>query len=1312
MRGTIYITTIIFTLFITASITAQDTFDDKRHQKGTTANNGTVKKINIPKMATAKKRSSITGRTNFQMTSVFNMGSGNRKYEHKVTNTSENGTPLFIKSKANKEVASLVAKQAPEDVVRDYLTDVKDLIYIENPDVEFTEISNKTDVLGQKHIKMQQVFNGVKVYGSEVILHLDKSNKVNALNGRNKPTPKIESTTPKLTLQDALQVVERDLGVSLSEEPVHNIMPILDSKYEEELLIFPFEGENILTRHLTVHPNIKDRWEYFVDAQSGRILDKRYHTCSFYHKYEDEKTNHKHAALVAPPTTGSGTDLNGVNRQLKTHGEDGVNYMINTSESMFNASQSKLPDNPVGAIVTLDLKNKPPEEGAKLYHVTTTGSTWNDPIAVSAHYNSEVAYNFFKNTFNRNSINGQGGTIISVINVSDENEEGFDNAFWNGKAMFYGNGKNAFSPFAGALDVGGHEMSHGVIEATANLEYKNQSGAINESFADIFGAMIDREDWLIGEDVVNTQYFVSGAMRDMQDPNNGVNQGERGWQPKDMTEFYSGSEDNGGVHRNSGIVNRAYYLIATDLGKEKAEQIYYRALETYLTVSSQFIDLRIAIIQSATDLHGENSQEVEAAKTAFDTVGITEGEATETDNDIPTVEGDEFILSLDIRDTDPYTLYASDTEVTTYYQLTTTGIFRKPNVADDGSFAIYVTDENKVNMLSLDLNAPQEEVVSDESLWGGVALSKDGTKLAMIFNDQSNVIYISDLVSGEFKEFELYNPTSADGITTGEVLYPDALEWDYSGEYLIYDALNRLNNANGEDIEYWDVGALHVWDNSSNTFGSGAIQKIFSNLPEGVNIGNPSFSKTSGNILAFDYFNTLENSYKVITANIETGTSQVVYENNKLGFPNYSKTDDKIIFDTYNGSDENIMSIDMATDKITPTGNVVELIPNGKWGVWYTVGSRSTLSNEKEITDFRFNVTAPSAVGAINGNNITIELPDNINPQNLVATFAHSGRATVSVAGVTQQSGVTINDFTNPVIYTVTAEDGSTKDFTVSLGNSTHTDPNDSDGDGVVNADDLCPNTPFGAIVDVTGCEIFSLPSNNFTVSSKGESCLGSNNGNININANADYNYIATLTGNGVSKNNNFTSSVSFSGLESGIYTVCITLNGQSGYKNCYDVRVAAPEALTVTSKVNLSAKSVTLKLGGADEYTILLNEETIVTAESEITLPVYAAKAKLSVATDKNCQGIHEEILDFKEQIIIYPNPVKDGKISVALGKTSEEPVPIQLNTFDGKMVLQEVIEPNTSTIKIDANRLTAGVYVLSVQINGNTRTFKIIKQ
>ncbi|NHF58557.1 T9SS type A sorting domain-containing protein [Flavobacteriaceae bacterium TP-CH-4] len=1314
MKRTLLFLLLLSFLLPVVGVLAQNTFDDKRHKKGIVSKTVNPKKFNYPKTGAEKRQRYVsTGRTNFQMPSVFQVDQTPARYMHRVLQRSGNGLPLFIQSVPSAETARSVARQSVEVIAKEYMADVGRLLQVEDAAGEFVLAAQKTDALGQTHIKMQQVFQGIKVYGGEMVLHLDKGKQVRSLNGRNRPTPVLTTTKPKLSEANALDLVEKDLGV-----PLPRVSADIDSSmmsrpvHEQELLIYQMDGKDVLVRHLTVYPNIMDRWEYFVDAQSGKIIDKYYHTCAF-HAYPLEYSEPT-MEEASPPETGSGTDLNGITRQLNTYSVNGTNFMVNTSKPMFNAAQSQMPDRPVGGIMTLDLRNEPALEGVQIFHVTSTSNTWNNPTAVSAHYNADVSYEYFRNTFGRNSINGQGGTIISFINVADPNDGGpLENAYWNGRAMFYGNGRVAFEPFAGALDVGGHEMSHGVIQNTANLEYRYQSGAINESFADIFGVMIDRDDWLLAEDIANTQYFPSGAMRDMQNPNNGRTQlGEPGWQPKDMTEYYTGDRDNGGVHINSGIPNRAYYLVATDIGKDKAEQIYYRALETYLTVSSQFIDLRLAVIQSATDLHGANSLEVQAIRNAFDTVGITDGAPTDTDNDVPAAEGDDFILSLDIRDTDPNTLYISDTQATEYFPLTTTRVYRKPSVADDGSLAIYVTEDHTINAVTLDRNNPEETVISEEPIWAAVALSKDATKFAAVPNDESNVVYILDLVGGDFREFELYNPTSADGIATGEVLYPDALEWDYSGQYLIYDALNRLENPTGQDIQYWDVGAMKVWDNATNTFGDGTIQKIFSDLPEGVSIGNPSFSKTSGNILAFDYLDELNDEYAVIAANIETGEIKTVFSNNKLGFPNYSKNDDKMIFDTFNGGDEDIAVINIAADKISPSGNASELIPNGKWGIWYTVGTRSTLSNEKEITDFRFNVTAPPAVGVISGTEITIDLPNNINPANLVATFAHSARSQVSIGGVSQQSGVTINDFTNPVVYTVTAEDGSSKNFTVRLGNSAPNDPNDEDGDGVPNTADQCPNTPAGSVVDVTGCGIFSLPSDNFRVLAKGESCMAGNNGSIHIDAAQNLNYTASLEGNGLDLSFNFNTGILFENLEGGTYNVCITVQGQAGYENCFEVVVDEPEALSVASKVNLDSKEVTLDLSGGETYTIALNDEIVVTKESSITLPLSASATKLTVKTDKECQGTHEETLTLSDKPIIYPNPVRSGTITLVMDVPSDGSTRLQLHTLSGQLVMQKMAVPNTKVIEIDVDQLASGTYLLSAQMNSETFTYKIIKQ
>lgn len=1303
----------ILSFFSTTFVMGQDSFDDKRHDNQTnTSKSVQPKPFNLqPLKRETRKTPLVTGNKNFQMPSIFNRIQADAKFKHTSIRRQNASSSIFIKSTFTDVAKQSMSRTNDETTARTYLSEIGPLLNIKDPANQFKLTTETTDAYGQSHLRMQQIYKGVKVYGAEVIVHLNSNKNDIAVNGIALASPTTTDVAPKVSFVNAITRIESDLNTKLNRSTISNNGFITIPQPEGEVIFYPLGEELVLAHHITVHSNIKDRWEYFLDANTGEILHKYYHTCTLIHELNSFEPSEN--VKVLPPSNGSGQDLNGVTRQLNTYNTDGFDYMVDISKPMYNASQSALPDNPVGGIMTLDLRNAIRDENTVIYHLRSSSSTWNDPLAVSAHYNASVAYDYFLNTFNRNSINGEGGTVFSYVNVADDDGGGLDNAFWNGTAMFYGNGRDAFAPLAGSLDVGGHEMSHGVIQNTAGLVYEYQSGAINESFADVFGVMIDRDNWQLGEDVVNSQYFASGAMRDMSNPNNGGNElSDRGWQPKDMTEYYTGSGDNGGVHINSGIPNRAYYLIATAIGKEKAEQVYYRTLSTYLTANSQFIDLRLGVIQAATDLHGADSQEVQVAIDAFDTVGIVDGEATDTDNDIPTVVGSEFILSVDIRDEDPNTLYISDTNGENYVPLTTTKLSRKPSVSDDGTLAIFVTEDNTINAVTLDQNNIEEIVISDEPVWAAISLSKDGNRLAAIRNDIEGVIFISDLVTSESMAYELYNPTSADGVTTGEVLYADALEWDYSGQYLIYDALNELNNANGSSIDYWDVGSLRVWNNQTNSFGDGNIQKIFTNLPEGVSIGNPSIAKTSGNILAFDLFDEVNNSYEVITANIETGIVQTVYVNNKLGFPNFSTNDDKLLFDTDNDGDEDIAIIGLASDKVSPQGTPSVIIPNGIWGIWYTVGERETANSEKDITDFRFNVTNPASVASINGTAITVSVPSNINPQNLVATFTHSQKAQVYIGDVLQQSGVNQNDFSTPVNYTVVGEDGSTKIYTVSLGETTSVDPNDDDGDGVANDLDQCPNTPSNTSVDTSGCEIFSLPADNFRALSKGESCMDSNNGSITISANMSTNYMAALSGNGADISVNFTSEIAFNDLIGGTYTICITVQGQAGYENCFDVVVAEPESLSVSSKTDLTSKSATFNLSGGSFYTIKINEEVFTTSETEITIPLTGEVNNVTIKTDTDCQGVYEEVIDLSAKTIIYPNPVSTGEITVQLSAPSNQVMTMQLNTFDGRTILLKMVEPGTTMVVLDADMLQNGIYLLSIRNEQKTETFKIIKQ
>lgn len=222
----------------------------------------------------------------------------------------------------------------------------------------------------------------------------------------------------------------------------------------------------------------------------------------------------------------------------------------------------------------------------------------------NAHDFAGDTYDYYWNTHGRDSYDDQGATLVSTANYGTN----YQNAFWNGAQMVYGD------DFA-VNDVVTHELTHAVTERTANLEYRWQSGALSESFSDIFGAMVDRDDWLMGEDLPDSVLAGREAIRDMADPT-------RFGQPAHTDDWVETCSDGEGVHTNSGIPNKAYYNIATAIGKDKSERIFYRTLTVYLDINSSLEDARAAALQSAMDLYGDGSAEYTSVHNGFDAVGL------------------------------------------------------------------------------------------------------------------------------------------------------------------------------------------------------------------------------------------------------------------------------------------------------------------------------------------------------------------------------------------------------------------------------------------------------------------------------------------------------------------------------------------------------------------------------------------------------------------------------------------------------------------------------------------------------------------
>ncbi len=844
-----------------------------------------------------------------------------------------NGTVLWLKGENLARGISVV----PEDkntmvfATYAYATRNKALLKLRNPQNELQLEKIQEDNFGKTHIRMHQYFQGIKVWASQIFFHYDAEGKLYCVNGNYHPTPNLQKIKYNVAVTEARQKTLQHVStITTYKELSPWEQKVLEySEPITEKVIYPYQGKFYVAWHVTVRPNFLERYEYFIDAVTGEVID--------YYK----NTTHGDVTTTA-------TDLLGQSRTIHTYQQGNTYYMIDASRPMFDATTASfIPnlDKVKGVLVTLIAQN-----GNKdIYHITSTNNSWTDARSVSSHYNAATCYEYYRTTFNRNAIDGQGGNIISIINVMDpQTGQQMDNAFWNGKFMAYGNGNQLFSkPLAAALDVAGHEMTHGVIEKTANLIYRDQSGALNESIADFFGCMIERNNWLIGEDVANGAIFPSGAMRDMSNPHNGGNQGDPGWQPAHMNEFVNTTQDNGGVHINSGIHNKALYLLAAAITKTKAEQIVYKALTTYLTRSSNFIDARNAMIQAATDIYGANSNETAQVKAAYDAVGITTGQGGGGGNDIPGIIGTEWILAHAVTG-DPNSLYlvdagallqGSNNAITAISQ---TQAYRPPYVSDDGSVATFVNKQtNQIHIINMDATNPNEQYFPNfGNYWQNAVISPDGKRIIMtsIYNDTS--LYLLDMPSSTLYKFKLYQPTYAQGQQMEAQIIPDMLYWHPNGEYVFFDKQISISGGT-QPISFWDIGIIKVWNKQNNSVGDGSIINLYANLPTGVSIGNPALATNSPHIITFDYYDANTGQIAVLAVNTETGQGNTIFTNSTLGFPDYSNDDKYIIFTTLNTNGDTVSArIPVNTDKITPAGQAQGLLTGARWSKWFAKGQR------------------------------------------------------------------------------------------------------------------------------------------------------------------------------------------------------------------------------------------------------------------------------------------------------------------------------------------------------------------------------------
>ncbi len=472
-----------------------------------------------------------------------------------------------------------------------------------SPLTSFTSLKQEQDPLGFTHKKMQQYFNGVKVEFATVTLS-SKNGTVQTLSSSYSPISEDFSVTPSINTSQALNSAISHVGASkyMWQNAAEAALADNYKKPTGELVILPALKNISETNRLAYKFDIYAtaplyRADVYIDAKTGQFImeNKRIHDANV-------------------PATGTSL-YNG-----------SVSFTADNASGPYRLRQTA----DGGGIQTFDLNNSTNYNSAVDITSSSTNFTSN-PTGVQAHFGAEKTYKYYSQRYGRNSYNNTGGVIKSYVSYSSN----YVNAFWDGTRMTYGDGDGTnYGPLV-SLDICGHEITHGVTEYSANLVYSYQSGALNESFSDIFGESIEKfasgtNDWLMGDDI--GAGGSGGALRSMSNPNAyGDPDTYQG------TNWYSGSADSGGVHTNSGVQNFWFYVLSvgksgtndkgnsynvTGIGMDKAAAIAYRNLTVYLNSNSQYSDARNGAIQAAIDLYGAGSAEEIATTNAWYAVGV------------------------------------------------------------------------------------------------------------------------------------------------------------------------------------------------------------------------------------------------------------------------------------------------------------------------------------------------------------------------------------------------------------------------------------------------------------------------------------------------------------------------------------------------------------------------------------------------------------------------------------------------------------------------------------------------------------------
>ena len=453
---------------------------------------------------------------------------------------------------------------------------------------------------GWRHIKYQQYYKGLEVLDAVYILH-EKEGTVQRANGFVQPgidldihpAIEVESAWTSVALMDRVKAFADHNSSSVRpvpEEPemADYALVIVDAAYPA------YSGNSRLAWRIDLdyQPALLRKMRYIVDAKTGSVIHSSTLLESNNIDVEVMTTYSGRRSIVVDSIAPDFYELADYTRGGGVFVKDGF------TDTTYRASSK---------------------------------SDWaihgeNYDIGIDVHFGAEAYYDMLKDKFGRNSIDDQGMPLVGVAHGGQYGP--LVNAFWSGTFALFGDGDcTSFSPLT-SLDVVGHEFTHGLTQKTADLNYFDESGGLNEAMSDIFGKMLEYYydpagfNWLIGNAFANDQE----AFRSMKDPNRFEN-------PKYYKGKYWGLE----VHNSSGVLNYWYYLVCDGdkgenevgysfdvpgIGKDKAIQIVYLMLTSYLTPGSTYRDAAEASILATKELYGEQAEELSTIVEAWETVGL------------------------------------------------------------------------------------------------------------------------------------------------------------------------------------------------------------------------------------------------------------------------------------------------------------------------------------------------------------------------------------------------------------------------------------------------------------------------------------------------------------------------------------------------------------------------------------------------------------------------------------------------------------------------------------------------------------------